>query len=109
MSGTAARYNFLRFTSMKKLVFFLFAMIFISLPGFSQTKKIAHKSHSGSTGSFSLSGMDNFGIIHKQPRSREKKDSTKKIKKDTLHKTPVKLPVKPKVKKVDPAHTRRKK
>lgn len=72
----------------------------------SQTKKIAHKSHSGSVRSFSLKGSGSFGIVHKEKYKAPKKDSVSKTK-DTTGKKPA-LPVKQRKKPVavDPRYTR---
>lgn len=63
---------------MKKI--FLFGVLFTaSFNVFSQTKKIAHRSHSGKNSTLILTTEDNFGI----PTSAKKKD-TVVIKKDTI-------------------------
>jgi hypothetical protein len=61
---------------MKKALFLL-VFTAISLLSFSQTKRIAHRSHSGTDKTFTITASaDNFGL--------PVPDSTKKIKKDTL-------------------------
>ena len=68
-----------------KQVFFLLVFTAISVIGFSQTKRIAHRSHSGKDYSFNISftGSDNFGLP--VPDSNKKKPSLKTaVKKDTL-------------------------
>ena len=60
-----------------KKAFILLGFTVISLLGFSQTKRIAHRSHSGSDNTFTItSSTDNFGL--------PVPDSTKKTKKDSL-------------------------
>ena len=81
----------------------LFLIIFttISLLGFSQTKRIAHRSHSGSDNTFSITnGFDNFGLPPaadslRKLNSKSKKDTLKlKVSpKDSLKTKPLKVPV----------------
>ncbi|MEP6701309.1 MAG: hypothetical protein ABJA85_08330 [Bacteroidota bacterium] len=58
---------------MKKFLF-LFVLVAISTAGFSQTKKIAHRSHSGKNSSFTIAGIDNFGETPEMVEARKKKE-----------------------------------
>ena len=71
---------------MKKIFMVLLAVV-ISVAGFSQTKRIAHRSHSGKNNEFSINGEDNFGL---PPAKKTKPDTTKaptKTRSDTSVKT----------------------
>jgi hypothetical protein len=63
----------------KKLLLFL-AMILCSAAAFSQTKKIAHRSHSGTAMTFRIDGPDNFGttpaMIEEARKKKAEKDRT---------------------------------
>jgi hypothetical protein len=52
----------------------LFALAGFSTAGFSQTKMIAHRSHSGSNSTFTLAGPDNFGETPEMAEARKKKE-----------------------------------
>jgi len=52
----------------------LFVLAGLSTVGFSQTKKIAHRSHSGSNSTFTLAGPDNFGDTPEMAEARKKKE-----------------------------------
>lgn len=83
---------------MKKLTLFA-VLLLTSVLAFSQTKRIAHRSHSGKDHTFNILSPDNFGLpvekkkMPKTPskeQAKEKKDSLKNIppvKKDTILKT----------------------
>ena len=57
-----------------KNVILLVAFIGLSSVGFSQTKKIAHRSHSGKASSFSINGADNFGTTPEMEEAKRKKE-----------------------------------
>ena len=81
-----------------KKIFFLAAFLFIALISFSQTKRIAHRSHSGKDNTFSiLAGADNFGLpvpdSVKTKNKNKNKNKTKPVK-DTLPSMPVKDTIK---------------
>lgn len=72
-----------------KKVFLCIILVAVSSAGFSQTKKIAHRSHSGKNNTFSITGPDNFGETPEMARKRKaekaKADSlAKKIVADSL-------------------------
>ncbi|MCB9232607.1 MAG: hypothetical protein H6581_13130 [Bacteroidia bacterium] len=46
---------------MKKLLLVLISLVLVIFTGYSQTKRVAHRSHSGSNATFNLMGEDNFG------------------------------------------------
>jgi hypothetical protein len=80
---------------MKQLTLFVVLML-VSILAFSQTKRIAHRSHSGKDHTFNLFGPDNFGLPAEKPKpktdkkTQPKKDSLKTIppiKTDTIIKT----------------------
>ena len=48
---------------MKSIFITIISIIFFMGNGYTQTKQIAHKSHSGSAASFNLDAPDNFGIV----------------------------------------------
>ncbi|MEO6611416.1 MAG: hypothetical protein ABIT05_04765 [Chitinophagaceae bacterium] len=52
----------------------LFVLAGLSATGFSQTKMIAHRSHSGSNSTFTLAGPDNFGETPEMAEARKKKE-----------------------------------
>ncbi len=85
---------------MKTKILFLLPLLFFGLTAQAQTKKIAHKSHSGKMVNFSLTGFDDFGLPCELEMARlAKQDSLKKAKlnkpcpkNDSLqNKTPVKI------------------
>jgi hypothetical protein len=61
----------------------IIALLMLSTISFSQTKRIAHRSHSGKNSSFTVKGIHNFGEIHEM---RARKDSLNKVKIDTVKK-----------------------
>lgn len=69
-----------------KFVFVCSAMLLCSIAGFSQTKKIAHRSHSGKNSCFSLAGLDNFGETPEMNADRKKREAAEKAKADSLRK-----------------------
>jgi hypothetical protein len=77
---------------MKKILL-LGVFLFIAIISFSQTKRIAHRSHSGKDNSFNIAaGMDNFGLpvpdsIKTKNKTNSKNNSSKK---DSLPPLPVK-------------------
>ena len=71
-------------------IFLLFiAMAVFSATGFSQTKKIAHRSHSGKAASFTICGADNFGETPEMVEAAKKKKEAEKLKADSLAKRAV--------------------
>lgn len=69
---------------MKRLLL-LFVLAGLTTAASSQTKKIAHRSHSGSNNSFTLAGPDNFGETPEMIDAKKKKD-LEKAKADSLAK-----------------------
>ena len=67
-----------------KILSLLLLMTFISLTGFSQTKRIAFRSHSGSGQHFSLTGADNFGETPEMVEARKKKEAEAKRVADSI-------------------------
>jgi hypothetical protein len=71
-----------------KCIYLLKAFLFISILSFSQTKRIAHRSHSGSDMSFNIASYtDNFGLpvpdsVKKKP-VKKRTIKTKVLSKDT--------------------------
>jgi hypothetical protein len=65
---------------MKQLILFV-ALMLASVLAFAQTKRIAHRSHSGKDHTFRLLGGDNFGLPEKKPVKKvmSKKDSLKAL------------------------------
>lgn len=68
---------------MKILIVSFFALFF-SLHCFSQTERIAHRSHSGKNKSFKITGKDNWGLPSHAMEQRLEADSIAKAKEDTL-------------------------
>ncbi len=68
---------------MKILIASFFALFF-SLNCFSQTERIAHRSHSGKNKNFKITGKDNWGIPSHVMEQRLKEDSIALAKGDTL-------------------------
>ncbi len=56
-----------------KRIFLLFALAGLSTAGFSQTKKIAHRSHSGKNSSFTINSIDNFGTTPEMEEAKKKR------------------------------------
>lgn len=67
---------------MKKIIVLLI-VIFATTQSFAQTKKIEHRSHSGSNKTFTTKGNSNFGL---SPEIIKKRDSAIAKAKDTLTK-----------------------
>lgn len=55
----------------------MLALSIAATTGFSQTKRIAHHSHSGNDSEFTASGSDNFGL---SPQMERQMDSARKEK-----------------------------
>lgn len=93
-----------------KQVLFLLICTTLSVACFSQTKRVAHRSHSGSNSTFTLTGEGNFGDpgepIIKKSLERMRLDSIakakEKIKNDSLK---MKKPVKDSIRKPDSSNT----
>jgi hypothetical protein len=67
---------------MKKIILLL-VIVFAASQAFAQTKRIEHRSHSGSNKTFTTKGNSNFGL---SPEIIKKRDSTAAKAKDTLAK-----------------------
>jgi len=65
---------------MKKIIL-LASIVFAATASFSQTKRIEHRSHSGSNKTFTTKGDSNFGIT---PEMKKKKDTATIKAKDTV-------------------------
>ncbi len=65
---------------MKKLILCV-CIIFAATASFAQTKRIEHRSHSGTNKTFTTKGNSNFGIT---PEMKKKKDSAVAKAKDTV-------------------------
>ena len=63
---------------MKKIFLVTVAMALFSVAGFSQTKKIAHRSHSGKDNTFSIFGPDNFGETPEMIAAAKKREEEKR-------------------------------
>jgi hypothetical protein len=73
---------------MKQLTL-LIACMLASILVFSQTKRIAHRSHSGKDHTFTLFGPDNFGLpAEKEKLPKPKTDKKTKPVKDSLKTVP---------------------
>ena len=59
---------------MKKIILGT-CLVFASITSFAQTKKIEHRSHSGSNKTFTTKGNSNFGLT---PEVKKKRDSAAK-------------------------------
>ncbi len=66
---------------MKKILLFSVPVLLLCATGFAQTKKIAHKSHSGKDSELSIDGADNFGL---NPSVIRNTDTAGKAKKDSI-------------------------
>lgn len=70
-----------------KGILVIIALLTISTTSFSQTKRIAHRSHSGANSTFAVNSIHNFGETPEmKARWRAKLDSINKPKPDTLRK-----------------------
>ena len=58
----------------------------LSSAAFSQTKRIAHRSHSGSNSSFTIQAPDNFGETPEMIEAARKKKEQEKMKADSIAK-----------------------
>jgi hypothetical protein len=81
-----------------KKIFFLSCFLFIAMVAFSQTKRVAHRSHSGKNNTFSVIGStDNFGLpvpdSVKTKTKNKNKNKTKPVK-DSVPVMPVKDTIK---------------
>lgn len=65
---------------MKKIILCA-CIVFTAITSFAQTKRIEHRSHSGSNKTFTTKGNSNFGIT---PEMKKKKESTTVKVKDTV-------------------------
>lgn len=72
---------------MKKIYLLLVGIMVCSI-SFSQTKKIEHRSHSGSNKTFTTKGNSNFGLPPDYQEKKKKADSLRKAKEiqDSLYK-----------------------
>lgn len=87
-----------------KPAFLSFAFLCISTLAISQTKKIAHRSHSGNSTTFSIAGPDNFGL---SPAEEEKRKNQEKLLADSIAKKAIADSLARK-KKIQPAPANRK-
>jgi hypothetical protein len=74
-----------------KPVILLIVSVAFSIACFSQTKRIAHRSHSGSNQSFSLSGEGNFGLpsetaLKRMEEERKRREAEEKRIQDSIAK-----------------------
>ncbi len=75
-----------------KVLFSLVMIAALQITGFAQTKKVAHRSHSGSNHNFSLKSLDNFGETPEMIKAweeqqlKEQKEKEKKKKKEEQEK-----------------------
>jgi hypothetical protein len=72
-----------------KRIFILACIVFICHASDAQTKKIAHRSHSGSNKTFTAKGESNFGgVYHYSPEEKKRIDSLRKeyFRKDSIQK-----------------------
>ncbi len=67
-----------------KTLLFLFIIFAFSLNGFSQTEKIAHRSHSGKDAAFRIRGNGNWGISPEMIHEQQKRDSAMKARADSI-------------------------
>lgn len=67
-----------------KILITSFLALFLSLNCFSQTERIAHRSHSGKNKNFKITGKDNWGLPSYVVEQQLKADSIAKSKGDTL-------------------------
>ncbi len=66
---------------MKKFTLLLLLILFFSASMFAQTKRIAHRSHSGNALHYALIEMDNLGLSPDMARKMSRRyDSTQKVK-----------------------------
>lgn len=85
-----ARHSKLKLFNMKPVFLFLVYMA-LSAACFSQTKRIAHRSHSGSNTSFTLAGEGNFGLpseaeMKRMELERKKREAENKRIQDSITK-----------------------
>ena len=68
-----------------KSIFVLIVMMACASASFAQTKKIEHRSHSGSEKTFTTKGSSNFGL---DPQTQRRWDSTRKanMRRDSIDK-----------------------
>ncbi len=79
-----------------KLLFSVILAALIQSTSYAQTKKIAHRSHSGSNTSFSLNSIDNFGETPEMIRAWEEEQLKEKTKKEQEETNKKKLKEEPK-------------
>lgn len=63
-----------------KKIYLLFVGVIIYSVSFSQTKKIEHRSHSGTNKTFTTKGNSNFGLPPDYQEKKKKTDSLRKAK-----------------------------
>lgn len=91
------------YTMLPKMLLLLLLVAGTSATTFAQTKKIAHRSHSGKAATFTIDGRDNFGLGEEQKKQMEmarkaKSDSIRmKQKADSLSRQPKKDTLSPPV------------
>jgi hypothetical protein len=85
-----------------KVLFVIIALFALSATSFSQTKRIAHRSHSGKNSTFTIKSIHNFGERHaRQDLEKIKIDTVKKPVVDTVKKQTIVPVKKPKAKKAN--------
>lgn len=70
---------------MKQTAIIIIVLIF-SFKAYSQTERIAHRSHSGKDNTFKVTGYNNWGETPAMKAEREKRDSIMKAKADSVSK-----------------------
>src|SRR5438046_914806 len=63
---------------MKKLSLVIMLVLAATLVTFSQTKKIAHRSHSGKNSLLKFDGADNFGVIYEPEKMKKREEERRK-------------------------------
>lgn len=87
-----------------KRIFILACIVFLCQMSNAQTKKIAHRSHSGSNKAFMINGESNFGVVRYSLEDNKKRDSLRKdhfkkdstkraLRADSLKKASPKIPI----------------
>jgi hypothetical protein len=75
-----------------KGIFVIIALLMLSSTSFSQTKRIAHRSHSGKNSTFTVNSIHNFGEYYERIPTKDtinklKANSAKKSAADTVKKS----------------------
>ena len=67
-----------------KIILLLVILLAFATTGSAQTKKIAHRSHSGKESSFTIFSADNFGETPEMMEAARKKKEAEKMKADSI-------------------------